>query len=70
MLYSGIIAVYSQFHTKRMNTLCGKNVESLNVKIRGAKAVYHVGCWVSKFYETDNIILVQLDIFFNDLSVI
>jgi len=33
MLYSEIIAVYSQIHTKHINTLCGQNVESLNVRL-------------------------------------
>ena len=33
MLYSKIIAVYSQMHTKHINTLCGQNVELLNVKL-------------------------------------
>jgi len=28
MLYSEIIAVCSQIHTKHINTLCGQNVES------------------------------------------
>jgi len=32
MLYSGIIAVCSQIHTKHKNTPCGQNVELLNVK--------------------------------------
>ena len=32
MLYSEIIAVCSQIHTKHINTLCGQNVELLNVK--------------------------------------
>jgi len=36
MLYREIIAVCSQIHTKRINTLCGQNVEFLNVK----RAVY------------------------------
>ena len=36
MLYSEIIAVYSQIHTKHINTLCGQNVELLNVKPGGA----------------------------------
>jgi len=27
MLYSEIIVVYSQIHTKHINTLCGQNVE-------------------------------------------
>jgi len=33
MLYSEIIAVCSQIHTKHINTLCGPNVELLNVKL-------------------------------------
>ena len=33
MLYSEIIAVCSQIHTKQINTLCGQNVELLNVKL-------------------------------------
>jgi hypothetical protein len=33
MLYMEIIAVCSQIHTKHTNTLCGQNVELLNVKL-------------------------------------
>ena len=33
MLYSEIIAVCSQIHTKHINTLCGQNVEFVNVKL-------------------------------------
>jgi len=33
MLYREIIAVCSQPHTKHINTLCGQNVELLNVKL-------------------------------------
>ena len=33
MLYREIIAVCSEIHTKHINTLCGKNVELLNVKL-------------------------------------
>jgi len=32
MLYREIIAVCSQIHTKHINTVCGQNVELLNVK--------------------------------------
>jgi hypothetical protein len=32
MLYRDIIAVCSQIHTKHINTLCGRNVEFVNVK--------------------------------------
>jgi hypothetical protein len=33
MLYSEMIAVCSEIHTKHTNTLCGQNVELLNVKL-------------------------------------
>jgi len=33
MLYREIIAVCSEIHTKHKNTLCGQNVELLNVKM-------------------------------------
>jgi hypothetical protein len=35
MLYSEIIAVCSEIHTKHINTLCGQNVEFVNVKRGG-----------------------------------
>ena len=33
MLYREIIAVCSQIHTKHINTVCGQNVEFVNVKL-------------------------------------
>ena len=33
MLYWEITAVCSQIHTKHINTVCGQNVELLNVKL-------------------------------------
>ena len=33
MLDREIIAVFSQIHTKHINTVCGQNVELLNVKL-------------------------------------
>jgi len=33
MPYRKIIPVYSQIDTKHINTLCGQNVELLNVKL-------------------------------------
>jgi len=33
MLYREIFAVCSEIHTKHINTLCGQNVEMLNVKL-------------------------------------
>jgi hypothetical protein len=35
MLYREMIAVCSEIHTKHINTLCGQNVELMNVKIGG-----------------------------------
>jgi hypothetical protein len=35
MLYSEITAVCSEIHTKHINTLCGQNVEFVNVKPGG-----------------------------------
>ena len=35
MLYREIIAVCSQIHTKRTNTLCGQNAEFVKVKPGG-----------------------------------
>jgi len=32
MLYREIIAVCPQIHTKHINTLCGQNVDCVNVK--------------------------------------
>jgi len=37
MLYREIIAVFSQIHTKHINTLCGQNVEFLNGKFACTK---------------------------------
>ena len=33
MLYVEIMSVCSEIHTKHINTLCGQNVELLNVKL-------------------------------------
>jgi hypothetical protein len=33
IMYREIIAVCSQIHTKHINTVCGQNVELLNVKL-------------------------------------
>ena len=32
MLYKEIIVVFSEIHTKHINTLCDQNIEFLNVK--------------------------------------
>jgi len=51
MLYREINAVCSQIHTKHINTLCGQNVELLNVRLvvhtvilRFYKVVTHKHC--------------------------
>ena len=41
MLYREIIAVCSQIHTKHVNTMCGQNVELLNVKAGGTYISYN-----------------------------
>ena len=33
MLYRDLMAVFSEIHTEHINTLCGQNVELLNVKL-------------------------------------
>ena len=46
MLYREIMAVCSEIHTTHINTVCGRNVELLNVKL-----VVHIvttGLWRSK----------------------
>jgi hypothetical protein len=46
MLYNEIIAVCSEIHTKHINTLCGQNVELLNVKHSGTYSNH----WTLKNY--------------------
>ena len=35
MLYSELLALCSEIHTKHINTRCGQNAELLNVKLGG-----------------------------------
>jgi hypothetical protein len=49
MLYSGIIAVCSEIHTKHINTLCGQNVELLNVKHGGTYSKHGVTGLITVF---------------------
>jgi len=49
MLYSEINSVCSQIHTKHINTLCGQNVELLDVKLGSTYSdhwayLHHVCC--------------------------
>jgi len=41
MLYREIMAVCSEIHTKHINTVCGQNVEFLNVKAHPLKPSGH-----------------------------
>jgi hypothetical protein len=43
MLYKEIIAVCSEIHMKHINTLCGQNVEFVNVKSGGTYIVVTTG---------------------------
>ena len=57
MLYREIIAVSSQIHTKHINTLCGQNVEFVNVKPGGTYS-YH---WALKGHiRVDGILQIIL----------
>jgi hypothetical protein len=47
MLYSEIIAVCSQIHTKHINTLCGQNVEFLTVETSGTYSDHYRFCLAS-----------------------
>jgi len=47
MLYGEMVAVCSQIHTKHINTLCGQNVELLNVKL--AVHIVTIGLYRVKF---------------------
>ena len=49
MLYREIIAVCSQIHIKRINTLCGQNVEFVNVT---------AGCTYSDHWALESLISV------------
>jgi hypothetical protein len=54
MLYSEIIAVCSQIHTKHINTLCGQNVELLNVKLNPVVLQWLLGYEVLIFMAVRN----------------
>jgi hypothetical protein len=77
MLYREIIAVCSQIHTKHTNTLCGQNVEVLNVKLAvhivttGFEMVIYMcsdlqkfqNCWICFFGLRENRTCGRLPIF-------
>jgi len=56
-MYREIIAVCSQIHTKHINTLCGQNVELLNVKLGGTYSDQwalnsHIKCLYIKYIKS------------------
>ena len=56
MLYREIIAVCSQIHTKHINTLCGQNVEFLNVKPGGTYSNHWaLEGWHATMYEVASL---------------
>jgi hypothetical protein len=55
MLYGEIIAVCSEIHTKHINTLCGQNVEFVNVKSGGTYSNH----WALAGLIADTIILLR-----------
>jgi hypothetical protein len=57
MLYSEIIAVCSQIHTKHINTLCGQNVELVNVRPGPWKAMVfeEAGKWGETWSEVKRL---------------
>jgi hypothetical protein len=60
MLYSEMIAVCSEIHTKHINTLCRQNVELLNVKPGGTYSnhwVLNVWSIHTTSYKTNSLML-------------
>jgi hypothetical protein len=51
MLYRKIMAVWSEIHTKLLNTVCGQNVEWLNYKM----VVHIVTSWFKVLYASYKI---------------
>jgi len=54
MLYREIIALCSEIHTKHINTVCGQNVDLLNVKL----AVHIVTTWLYLCYKNQPVNVV------------
>jgi hypothetical protein len=50
-----IIAVYSEIHTKRINTLCGENVELMNVKPGGTSSDHWATKGLNICYENQSV---------------
>ena len=62
MLYSEIIAVCSQIHTKHINTLCGQNAELLNIKL--VVRIVTTRLWRiedrKRIYDAKNVVFVMV----------
>ena len=58
MLYREIIAVCSEIHTKHTNTLCGQNVELLNVKPGGTYSDHWTITCLHKMFGTLMFIVI------------
>jgi hypothetical protein len=52
MLYREIMAVCSEIHTKHINTLCGQNVELLDVKLAVCKVNVGLRKRLTTYFET------------------
>ena len=52
MLYREMIAVCSEIHTKLIDTLCGQNVELLNVKLVAHIVTTHLLSINDKFIQS------------------
>jgi hypothetical protein len=65
MLYREIIAVCSEIHTKHINTLCGQNVELLNVKAGGTYSEH----WAAECFKPFKRLLNTLRLGYKNKSV-
>jgi len=54
MLYGEIISAFSQIHTKHINTLCGPNVELLNVRPGGTYSSSAHTVYLCVLYGSEN----------------
>jgi len=69
MLYSEIIAVFSQIHTKHINTLCGQNVELVKLAVHivttGLAGLYNYRTWNLLRYEAITVLNINVRVFRN-----
>ena len=60
MLYSEIMALCSQIHTKHINTPCGQNVELLDVKLAVHIVITQIEWAKTTNFSADSNMLVPL----------